>query len=336
MSQTTLAIDSYLANQVMPPNDLTVDPKYFNVRMVTPIGRFAYVHVDRPHAIRNLDGTQGEPKYSATLLFAPGTNERPIIADLHRAAAAVADTKWPAIQRPDPQNPSNIITVTGSYLFSVPQEMGGVHYPLRQGNDNYMRNPQTFALWRGLWFINTSMQPASKAGVEQKPVCLDERGTPCDPRLFYSGCYGRAMITVAAFDNRGKKGVTFYLNAVQFARHGERMASFDQQAAAAGAFAKAGALSGDIGTPPGLGPHSMQPGALPPGAVPIGTPPGFAAPAQPPQGGYAMPQQPAYAQPAQPAYAQQPAQQTPYGFPPPNQGVGQPGPAPGGARPPGV
>ena len=291
MSQTqTVEIDRYLASQMMPPNDLAVDPKFHNIRMVTPVGRFPYIHVDTPFAIPQPNGQPGKPMFSATLMMAPGTEQNPIIADLYRAAVAVADARWPAVQRPDPQNPSNIITVKGSALFGVDSKAGGLHYPLRKGDDNYLRDPQKFGAWRGLWFINCGMHPKTQSGADQRPVCLDERGTACDPKLFYPGCYGRMQVTVAPFDVNGNKGVTFYLNAVQFARHGERMATFDAGAQAASMFAKAGALSGDVGAPPtGFGPNTQAPGAAPPGAAP-GVPYGFAAPpqgmaAQPPAGG---------------------------------------------------
>ena len=291
MSQTTTpAIDQYLAGQTMPANDLAVDPKFHNIRMVTPVGRFPYIHVEAPYAIPNANAAPGTPpklSYSATLLMAPGTQERPIVLDLWKAVVLVADTHWPAVQRPDPANPANIISVPGSQLLGIDAKAGGLHYPIRKGDDNYMRNPQTFALWRGLFFINCGMQPKTKAGADQRPICLDERGMACDPKKFYPGCYGRMQVTVAPFDNNGNRGVTFYLNAVQFARHGERMATFDAEAQARGLFGKAGALSGDVGTPPagaagiGFGPNTATPGNTPPG-VPFGfaaPPPAAAAPA---------------------------------------------------------
>ncbi len=280
MSGTTaFTVDPYLAAQDMPANELTVDPKFHNIRIVTPVGRLPYIHVDAPFAIPNANaapGTAPRLSYSATLLMAPGTQEKPIVLDIYRAIVAVADAHWPAMQRPDPQNPSNIVTVSGSQLFGVDAKAGGLHYPLRKGDDNYMKDPQKFGLWRGLYFINCGMAPKTKSGADQRPVCLDEKGMACDPKLFYPGCYGRMQITVAAFDTNGNKGVTFYLNAVQFARHGEKMATFDVGAQAQNMFARAGALPAATGTAPagvGFGPNTATPGSTPPG-VPFG----FAAP----------------------------------------------------------
>ena len=288
MSQTqTVQIDQYLAAQTMPPNDLTVDLKFHNIRMVTPVGRFAHIHVDAPFIIQQLNGQPGRPMFSGTLMMAPGTEQNPIIADLYRAVVAVADAHWAAVQRPDPANPSNIVTVKGSALFGVDSTAGGLHYPLRKGDDNYMRDPTKFGAWRGLWFINCGMSPKTKAGVDQRPICLDERGMQCEPKIFYPGCYGRMQVTVAPFDVNGNKGVTFYLNAVQFARHGERMATFDAGAHAVTMFTKAGALSSDVGAPPiGFVPNTQAPGAIPVGGVPYGfaAPPVAAAVAPPPGG----------------------------------------------------
>lgn len=319
MSQTIepIQIDPYLAAATMPPNDFTIDPQYHNMRIITPIGRFPYVHAAAPHSIKQQDGSAGKLMYSATLLMAPGTQEHPIVLDLYRAACMVADAHWPSIDRPDPQNPSVIIKVKGSQMFQVPQNLGGFHYPLRSGDDNYMKEPAKFKDWRGLFFINCGMAPKTKSGVDQRPVCLDEQGNETDPARFYPGCYGRLNVTVAPFEAMGNKGVTFFLNAIQFAKHGERMTTgFDSIGAAKAAFGKAGALP--IAEPmqptTGFGPNSATPGSVPPGGMP-----GFAAPP------------PAQAQPQQPAA----------GFIPPQQaqvpGGGQAwAPSVPGARPPGV
>jgi hypothetical protein len=317
----TLQIDSYLAAQVMPVQDLKVDPQWHNISMTTPIGRFGYIHVDKPFAIPSRDPTQpSKPAFSATLLMAPGTNERPIVADLHRAAVMIAHAKLgPTIQRANPQTGQSE-NVPSESLFWVDGKQGGIHYPLRQGNDDYMKEPQKFEHRRGLWYINSGMPPKSKKNVDQAPVCLDEKGMPCSPELFYPGCYGRIGITAYWYENSGNRGVSFFLNWVQFSKHGEKLATFDRAGAAMAMAQKAGAISGDIGAPPagfatGFGPNAAH-GASPAGAG--GAPYGFAAPAP-------LPGQPA----AQPAGFAQPAA-TP-GYPP----TATPGGVPGG-RPPGV
>jgi hypothetical protein len=96
-----------------------------------------------------------------------------------------------------------------------------------------------------------------------------------DPTKFYPGCYGRADVTVAPFDAAGNKGVTFFLNGVQFARHGERLATNNPGDRVKAGFAAAGALPISEADPyqqVGFGANTAPAGFAPPGTVP-----GFAA-----------------------------------------------------------
>jgi len=301
----------YLMAQTSPKsNNFKVDLQYHNMTFVTPVGRLAYVHVAAPHAINVPGRPAGRLRYTATLLMAPGTQENQILADIHRAICMVADAHWPAIQRADPQT-GQIVTVPGSQLLGTPENLGGLHYPLRSGDENYVKEPQKFGEWRGLWFINTGMDPKSRQGIDQRPWTIDELGNETAPDRFYPGCFARLNLTVYPFANESK-GVSFLLNGIQFAKHGERMVTgFDRVGAGKAAMAAAGALPvaepmpPQGGFPTGFGPNSMNPSVAAPGiAVP-----GFAAPPAPSQGAI-PPQQPWT--PAQPA---------------------MPG---GGARPPGV
>lgn len=333
MSQTTTEqpaprtvspeVMQYLMAQTSPKsNNFVVDPKYHNMTFVTPVGRLAYVHVAAPHAINVPGRPAGRLRFTATLLMAPGTGENPILADLHRAICMVADAHWPAVQRADPQS-GQIVTVPGSQLLSVPENLGGLNYPLRSGDENYVKEPQKFGEWRGLWFVNSGMDPKSKSGMDQRPWTLDERGELTDPAVFYPGCFARLNLTIYPFANESK-GVALLLNGIQFAKHGERMImGFDRVGAGRASMAAAGALpvaepmtpqQGGWGT--GFGPNSATPGNVPPGmAVP-----GFAAP-PPPQQVAPPAAQPASA-PIPPQQPWTPAQPTAPQF--------------GGARPPGV
>ena len=270
--------DPYLLAAAMPQQDLTPDPQFHNIRMVTPIGRMFYVHVDKPHAIKqNNSNLPANPKFTATIGMNPA-----VTADIYRAICAVADIHWPAIQRVDPANPGNIVVVKGSAMLGLPENQGGFHYPLRSGDEAFAAStkPLSFAHWRGLFFINTSMNPRTKGGADQRPICLDELGNPTDPTRFYPGCYGRLRVTVAPFTNSGNNGVTFFLDAIQFARHGEPIkGSFDGEGSARSAFAAAGALPvAEPVNPAAFGQHSGGPGSVPPGM------PGFAAPPPPSAG----------------------------------------------------
>lgn len=314
-SQQFPVTDDYLLRQTAPAQEIKLDPQFGSIRMVTPIGRLAYVTLDKPKQVKQQDGSMGPEQFSVTLLLNPST-----CSDIYRAIIMVGANRFQPEQKPNPQNPGEIVTFSADSqdpsrnLFFLAN--GGLHYPLRQGLDAYMREPAKYDPWKSLFYINTSMLATSPRGQAQRPVCKDENGMDVAPTpdRFYSGMYGRLQITLFAYpkpgtQGRGSRGVGIGLNAVQFARHGERMGGFDAAKAAADAFAKAGAIPQDPNAPSApatYGENRAGPGSVPPGV-------GFAAP---PQGGYAAAPQPQYAQ--QPVPPQQPM------VPPP------------GARPPGM
>lgn len=330
-SPTVAPVDDYLMAQVAPVQDIVLDPKYGSIRMVTPVGRLAFTTLDKPKSIKQADGSLGPEQYSCTLLLNPAS-----CSAIYHAICAVANNRWPYEDRPDPQNPQAMKRYTGAELLFLNTREGGLHYPLREGRENYMRNPQLYSAWNGLFFINSSILAVSATGQPQRPVCKDESGRDiiATPDKLYSGCYGRMQITIFAFPKPGSqgraRGVGISLNAVQFARHGEKFTSFDASKAAENAFAAAGALppadpSMAPGNQIGYGPNTAGPGSVPPGS----TVQGFAAPPAPQP--MQPVQQPGFAAPA-PQPAMQPAAVPGNPIPPqqPQQTYG------GGARPPGM
>jgi Protein of unknown function (DUF2815) len=329
-SQQFHVSDTYLADpnggMWIPQNDLTVDPQYGSVRIVTPIGRLAFLNISRPKQIKQQDGSMGNPIFSGTILLNPNA-----CGDIYRAIAAVATHRFPPETKPDPQNPQVMRQYTAEELLFLDDKLGGLHYPLRAGSENYMRDPVRYEQWRELFFVNASMSATDTKGNPQRPIYLDASGQLCDPSIFYSGCYGSMQLTFYAYpkagtQGRGSRGVGVGLNAVRFANQGAPMGTFDAAKSASEAFAKAGNFpraaqpAGEVG----YGPHTGSPGSVPPGVAM----PGFAAPPPPQQ---AQQQAPAY-QPQQ--------QQAPVGYQPaPPQGLPpqppQSGYMPAGARPPG-
>lgn len=275
MSQTVT--DAYLASQKAPSQTLEINQQYGNVRMVTPIGRFAYVTLTAPK------GIAGSPslKYSLTLLLNPES-----CGDIYKAICMVADKRWPFEDRPDPAANMQMKRYTGAELLMVHPDKGGLHYPLRRGDDTYMKDPAKYGAFRGLFSINASINDKNKNGQSNQPPCFDESGTVINPDRMYSGCYGRLQITVFAFPQPGQqipnRGVGIMLNTVQFARHGEKLATFDAVKAGAAAFAAAGAIPVDPTAPSApAGAYNPPPGFGPNAATPASIPPGFAAPTAP-------------------------------------------------------
>lgn len=277
MSQTTVN-DPYLATEgakIPVGNNLTVDPQFGSIRLVTPIGRLSYVTLVTPKQVKQPGGGLGQPIFSATLLMNPVAT-----TEIYKAIVAVATHRFPSETRPDPRNPSGpMVQMTAEQMLFLTHEQGGLHYPLRAGDSSYMRDPKRYDQWRGLFFVNASIAATSASGQSQKPVCKDEAGRDCDPSVIYSGCYGRMQLTFFAYpkpgaQSAGGRGVGVSLNAVQFARHGERMGGFDASKAAELAFAGAGAIAPDP-TAVNYGPNSATAGSVPPQG---GAPAGFAAP----------------------------------------------------------
>ena len=318
-------VDHYLMSQTAVQQKIEVDPKYLNVRMVTPIGRTSYMHLTEPKSV-----APGQPaKFSGTLLLNPQAT-----ADIWRAIVAVANARWPSEEITNPENPSQLIRVNGEQLLAIGQrypQLGNIalHSPLRDGNNTYMQAPQKHAMYRGTFTINAS------SNATQQPVCYDERRQLIPPDRIYSGCYARFFITVFAFPKPGekgfgKRGISIALNGVQFAKNGERLGGFDAATAGQNAFAVGGPLPVETPATPGFGFNS---GGFP-GTAPASGVGGFAAP-QASQyapsgavGGFAAPQAPQYSPQPQTSqqYTQQPTQQ----YAPPANGA-PPGYAPGGA-----
>lgn len=324
MSQTNqfTVSDPYLSSPTggmwIPENDLTVDPEWGNIKMVTPIGRFSNINIIKPQQFKNPDGSLGAPMFSGQLLLNPNA-----CGDLYRAIVAVATKRFPPETKPDPANQGVLRPFSAEELLFLPELHGGLHYPLRQGSDSYMRDPVKFEAWRDLAFINASMHANDSRGNPQRPVYYDDRGQMCDPSIFYRGCYGMMQITIYSYPKPGgqarSRGVGVGLNAVRFANHGQKLATFDAAKAASEAFAKVGNIPRVAQTAPevGYGPNNATPGSVPPGVAM----PGFAAPPQ-----QVQPPQPV----PQPQYQPQQAPQTGYPPQPPQSGY-----MPAGFRPPG-
>ena len=264
-------VDQYLFAQTASPQSLSVDPKNLNVKMVTPVGRLSYIHLKEPRAIE--EGK--DPKFSATLLMNPAST-----TDLWKGIVLVANARWPNEEMPDPKNPQQLIRVNGEQLLTIGQtyphmQTLALHSPLRNGDHTYLRQPQKYGMYRGTHTINAS------SGQKNQPIFYDQLGKIISPDNIYSGDYARLYITIYAFPKAGekgfgKRGVTIALNALQYAKKGERIGGFDAAAEAAKAFAVGGPLPIESPvdlTTPGFG---FNPGGLPQANSSFGgAPPGF-------------------------------------------------------------
>ena len=154
-------------------------------KVVTGKVRFSYVHVFQP--AKSMDeGKAG--KYSVSVIIPKSDKET--IAKLNAAFEKVK---------------AGSAAVFGG---QVPKLVKG---GLRDGD--LEKDDEAY---KDSFFFNASSA--------QKPGVVDEGLNPIiDPDEFYSGVFGRASVTLYAYNSNGSKGVAFGLNNVQKLEDGERL-----------------------------------------------------------------------------------------------------------------
>lgn len=165
--------------------------KSTKVKFVTGKSRFSFVHVFEPAETLN-----GSLKYSASILI-PKTDKEGVAA----FNKAFEETKQ-----------ANI----GYFGGSIPKLLKG---GLRDGDAE--KDDKVYA---GHYFFN--------ANSNDKPGIFDENSNEIlDKNEFYSGCYGRASVTMYPYDVSGTKGIAFGLNAVKKLQDGEKLGGNTSSAA---------------------------------------------------------------------------------------------------------
>lgn len=152
--------------------------------------RLSYPHLFHPESFEGQD-----PKYGCVLII---KKDDPQVKTLKEAIFKAGAEKWGQKIQPG-KWPSNL------------------HWPLKDGDDKADENPE----YADCFYIS----PTSK-----QPVVLLDRAkrklTEEDDKL-YPGAYVNASLAVASFDASMKKGVSIFLNGIQFFADGERLAGHD-------------------------------------------------------------------------------------------------------------
>jgi hypothetical protein len=165
--------------------------KSTKVKFVTDKVRFSFVHVFEPAETLN-----GSMKYSASILI-PKSDKKGVEA----FNKALEQTKQ-----------ANLSYFGGS----IPKNLKVF---FRDG-DAEKDDP----IYAGHYFFN--------ANSNEKPGVFDaEKNAILDKSEFYSGCYGKASITMYPYDVSGTKGIAFGLNAVMKTEDGERLGGATASAA---------------------------------------------------------------------------------------------------------
>lgn len=165
--------------------------KSVKTKFVTGKARFSYAHVFQPAETPN-----GALKYSVSVLI-PKTDKAAVDA-FNKAFEATKQANATFWGTPMPKNLK-----------------GG----LRDGDEE--KNDPVYA---GHYFFN--------ANSNERPGVVDAGLQPIlDPSEFYSGCYGRASITMYPYDTSGSKGIAFGLNNVQKLEDGDKLGGATSAAA---------------------------------------------------------------------------------------------------------
>ena len=153
------------------------------VKFVTNKVRFSFVHVFEP-----AENLSGKLKYSASILI-PKTD---------KAGIAAFNTAFEDCKKAN----------MGYFGGSIPKNLKGA---LRDGDVE--KDDEVYA---GHYFFN--------ANADLKPGVFDENSQEIiDPNEFYSGCYGRASITMFPYDTNGSKGIGYGLSAVKKTEEGTKL-----------------------------------------------------------------------------------------------------------------
>lgn len=91
-------------------------------------------------------------------------------------------------------------------------KIAGCHLPVKTGND---KDTSKYTTYKDKLYITAkSTRQPTVLGVDNKPIEADK---------IYSGAFIRVIVTAALFKTGATKGVTCYLEAVQFVKDGKRL-----------------------------------------------------------------------------------------------------------------
>lgn len=153
-------------------------------KVVTNEVRFSYAHLWEPQAING-----SEPKYSVSLII-PKSDKQTIKA----IKDAIEIAKQEGI---------------GKFNGKIPTTL---KLPLRDGD---IERPDD-EVYKDSYFLNCNSK--------DQPQIVDRKVQPIiDRSEFYSGCYGRASISLYAYNVNGNRGIAASVNSVQKTRDGESL-----------------------------------------------------------------------------------------------------------------
>ena len=154
------------------------------IRILTPVSRLSFPALIKPEKVMG----QGEPKFQVQLII---KKDDPKVAALREAIKSVGVQKWGTI----PPNVKN---------------------PLKDGDKKVDKDGKPIEHYKGCYIIS------AKSGAAYPPNLIDGNVRPLKAEAFYAGSYVVCSINITTYDNQFGRGITCYLNTVQFYKDGDK------------------------------------------------------------------------------------------------------------------
>lgn len=170
-----------------------------NTQCITPEFRVSYPKVFKPE--RN--ELNGNDEYSIVALFKKDED----LSKLKAIVKAAAEAQWGADPKKWPKDMRSPFKDQGDK--EKEDDDGNTYLP-----DGYVKGA-TFCTFKS----------------QKRPGLVNGRNEDIiDESDFYGGCYARAQVNAKAYDKKGNKGVSIYLNHVQKTRDGDSFGSSPRSA----------------------------------------------------------------------------------------------------------
>lgn len=178
--------------------------------VITPVFRVSYPKVFTPEK----NDLNGKMEYTLTALFKKGED----LSTLKKAAEEACEKKWSKDKAKWPKNLKNPFRDQAE----KEKEIEIIEKKKILGEDGLPKEIEVKTVKRvmpdgyekGAFFLNIKSS--------QRPGVVDQNVQDIiDPVDFYGGCYARASVQASAYDIKGNKGVSFWMQNVQKTSDGE-------------------------------------------------------------------------------------------------------------------
>ena len=155
------------------------------IKVKTGVVRFSYVHVFEPRSVNGSD-----EKYSVCLLI--DKKDKATVNAIQDAMKSIYEAEK-----------------NGAFKG---KSFNAIKKPLRDGDDERSDDSN----YAGMYFLNASSKT--------QPGVIDRAKNALDEDTFYSGCFGKAVLMLSAYNVSGGIGIAAYVNNILKTDDGERLA----------------------------------------------------------------------------------------------------------------